>query len=177
MKRREFITLLGGAVVWPLTARAQQSAVAIIGVLYGGTADGMTPQIAALRRTLNDAGYVEGRNIQIEYRVAENHIDHLPALAMDLVQRRVAVIFVAGGLPAALAAKAATSTIPIVFGSGIDPVASGLVASLNRPGGNMTGITVVSDVLRSKQGCTGLHRARQHLHFSPTRQLHEPKAM
>jgi putative ABC transport system substrate-binding protein len=111
----------------------------------------MRPQLTALRLALNEAGYVEGRNIAFELRTAENRLDRLPALAMDLVGRRVAVIYTAGGVPAALAAKAATSTIPIVFGSGIDPVGVGLVDSLNRPGGNMTGSTGVSDVLRSKQ--------------------------
>jgi len=152
MRRRDFITLLGGAVAAsPLMAHAQQPAIQVIGVLYNGTDLGMAPQVAVLRRTLNEAGYVEGRNIAFEYRVAENHVDRLPALAVDLVRRGVAVIFVAGGVATALAAKAATSTIPIVFGTGIDPVAAGLVASLNRPGGNMTGTTVVSDVLRSKQ--------------------------
>jgi putative ABC transport system substrate-binding protein len=161
MRRREFITLLGGAAAWPLTARAQQTAIPVVGILYGGTTDGMAPQVTALRRTLNEAGYIEGRNVTFEYRVAENHLDRLPSLATDLVRRRVAVIFTAGGRAPALAAKAATSTIPIVFGIGVDPVDVGLVDSLNRPGGNMTGITVVSDVLRSKQ-VEILHSAAPH---------------
>jgi putative ABC transport system substrate-binding protein len=153
MRRREFITLLSGAAAaWPLAARAQQAAVPVVGVLYGGTTERMAPHVTALRRTLNEAGYVEGQNVAFEYRVAENHLDRLPALAMDLVRRRVAVIFAAfGGAASAFAAKTATSTIPIVFASGVDPVELGLVDSLNRPGGNMTGVTVVSDVLRSKQ--------------------------
>jgi putative ABC transport system substrate-binding protein len=151
LRRREFIAGLGSAAVWPLAARAQQPVMPVIGVLYAGTADGIAPQLAGLRLALNEAGYVEGRNIALEIRVAENRVDRLPALATDLVQRRVAVIFSAGGVAPALAAKAATSTIPIVFGLGVDPVEVGLVDSLNRPGGNLTGGTGISDVLRSKQ--------------------------
>jgi len=151
--RREFITLLGGAAAaWPMAARAQQPGVPVVGILYGGTTERLAPHFTALRQTLNEAGYVEGRNVAFEYRVAENHVDRLPALAMDLVQRRVAVIFAAfGGAAVAFAAKTATSTIPIVFGSGVDPVDLGLVDSLNRPGGNMTGMTAVTDLVRSKQ--------------------------
>jgi len=148
--RRAFITLLGGAAVWPVATRAQQPAMPVIGILWGGTTEGMAPQVSALRLTLNEAGYVDGRTVTLEYRVAENHLDRLPALAMDLVRRRVAVICAAGGA-AIFAAKAATSTIPIVFGSGVDPVDLGLVDSLNRPGGNMTGVVAITDVLRSKQ--------------------------
>jgi putative ABC transport system substrate-binding protein len=164
VKRREFLTLLGGATAasWPLAARAQQPAIPVVGILYGGTTDGMAPQVTAFRRTLNEAGYIEGRNVTFEYRVADNHLDRLPALATDLVRLRVAVIYAAGGIPAALAAKAATSTIPIVFGIGIDPVDVGLVDSLNRPGGNMTGTTGVTDVLRSKQ-VEILHSAAPHV--------------
>ena len=150
IERRAFITLLGGAAVWPVATRAQQPAMPVIGILWGGTTEGMAPQVSALRLTLNEAGYVDGRTVTLEYRVAENHLDRLPALAMDLVRRRVAVICAAGGA-AIFAAKAATSTIPIVFGSGVDPVDLGLVDSLNRPGGNMTGVTIFGDVLRSKQ--------------------------
>jgi putative ABC transport system substrate-binding protein len=111
MRRRQFIAGLGSAAAWPVLARAQQAALPVIGVLYGGTPEGMAPQVTVLRRTLNAAGYVEGRNIAFEYRVAENRADRLPALAKDLVQQRVAVIYVAGGVASALAAKAATSTI------------------------------------------------------------------
>ena len=162
IRRRDFITLLGGAAAaWPLAARAQQTAIPVVGILYGGTTDGMAPQVTAFRRTLNEAGYIEGRNVTFEYRVADNHLDRLPPLATDLVRLRVAVIYAAGGIPAALAAKAATSTIPIVFGSGVDPVGVGLVDSLNRPGGNMTGVIAISDVLRSKQ-VEILHSAAPH---------------
>jgi putative ABC transport system substrate-binding protein len=151
IRRREFIAGIGGAAAWPLAARAQRPAMPVVGILYSGTAEGMAPQLTAFRLALNEAGYVEGRNIAFEIRAAENRLDRLPALAMDLVRRRVAVIFTAGGVPAALAAKAATSTIPIVFAIGIDPVEVGLVDSFNRPGGNTTGSTSVTDVLRSKQ--------------------------
>ena len=101
--RRDFIALLGGAAAWPLTAQAQQTAIPVVGILYGGTTDGMAPQVTAMRRTLNEAGYIEGRNVTFEYRVADNHLDRLPTLARDLVRRRVAVIYAAGGTPAAFA--------------------------------------------------------------------------
>jgi putative tryptophan/tyrosine transport system substrate-binding protein len=141
LKRREFITLLSGAaVVWPLTARAQQPAMPVIGFLNGASPDGYAPMVAAFRQGLNEAGYVEGRNVAIEFRWAEGQNDRLPALAAELVSRQVAVM-AATSVPAALAAKAATSTIPIVFEGGADPVELGLVASLNRPGGNVTGVS------------------------------------
>jgi putative tryptophan/tyrosine transport system substrate-binding protein len=138
LKRRAFITLLGGAAAWPLAARAQQSAMPVIGYLNFGSPESDTPRLTGLRRGLNQTGYVEGRNFVIEYRWAGNQAERLPALAADLVQLQVAVIVAAGATPA-LAAKAATTSIPIVFGVGADPVQLGLVASLNRPGGNLTG--------------------------------------
>src|SRR5213596_898556 len=152
IKRREFITLLGGAAAaWPLTARAQQPAMPVIGYLEIRSPDALADRLRAFRQGLKDTGYVEGENVRIEYRWAENQVDRLPMLAAELVRQRVNVIATTGGEDVALAAKAATKTISIVFGVSQDPVPFGLVASHSRPGGNATGVNFLVAELGSKQ--------------------------
>jgi putative ABC transport system substrate-binding protein len=150
MNRRELIAGLGGAAAWPLTARAQQPAMPVIGYLNASTPELNAGSVAALRRGLNQAGFIEGRNLTIEYRWAEGHLERRPALAADLVQRQVSVIVATGTVFAAFA-KAATQTIPIVFIAGGDPVEFGLSASFNRPTGNLTGVHAFSAETATKR--------------------------
>jgi putative tryptophan/tyrosine transport system substrate-binding protein len=145
MKRREFISLLGGAAVaWPFAARAQQPAMPVVAFLHGDSSIGSDAQKRAFHQGLNQGGFVEGRNVTIEYHFGEGHLDRLPAMAADLVRRRVAVIVTLGNRPSILAAKATTTTVPIVFLFSGDPVALGFVASLKQPGGNLTGVTTLN---------------------------------
>ena len=151
MNRRSLITLLGGAAAWPLAARAQQPAMPVIGYLHVASPEVLPDRLAAVRRGLSEVGFVEGRNIAIEYRWADNQNDRLSELAADLIRRHVNIIVAPGGTRAALAAKGLTTTIPIVFSASVDPVQSGLVQSLNRPGGNVTGITDMATDVAGKQ--------------------------
>jgi putative ABC transport system substrate-binding protein len=151
MRRRQFITLLGGATAWPLAARAQQASTPVVGYLDLASAQSTAPMLAAFRKGLDETGYVEGRNVAIEYRWADNQDERLLALAADLVRRNVAVIATPTSTLAAIASKAATSRIPIVFGIGTDPVEAGLVQSLSHPGGNLTGVTRLSHEVATKR--------------------------
>jgi ABC-type uncharacterized transport system substrate-binding protein len=151
LKRREVITLLGGTAAWPLAARAQQSAIPVIGILAVTAPEANEIRLRAFREGLRTAGYIEDQNVKIQYRWAEAHTGRLPELAAGLVRDRVAVLVAAGGVASAVAAKAATSEIPIVFGTGADPVELGLVASLNRPGGNVTGVTSLNQEVAQKR--------------------------
>ena len=151
MKRREFITLIGGAAAWPVAARAQQPAMPVIGFLNPTTPEALAEPMRGLRQGLKDAGYVEGENLTIEYRWADNQAERLPAMAAELVRRRVSLIVATGGGQAPLAAKAATTALPIVFNTADDPVNLGLVASLAQPGGNVTGVSILSTELTAKR--------------------------
>jgi putative ABC transport system substrate-binding protein len=151
MNRRAFIAGVGSAVVWPVAVRAQQPGMPLVGYLYSGSAQSGEPEVAAFRKGLSEMGYAEGRNVAFEYRWADGQYDSLPALAADLVRRRVAVIAAISTSGPGLAAKSATSTIPIVFQTGADPVRDGLVSNLNRPGGNLTGVTSMNADLMPKR--------------------------
>jgi len=151
MRRREFLSLIGGVAVAPVIARAQQTSVPIVGLLGATTAQGYAQQLAAFRQGLSEVGLVEGRDVVIEYRWANDHFDRLPGLAADLVNRHVAVIATIGGSAASAAAKAATTTIPVVFHGSLDPVKAGFVASLSRPGGNLTGVVTLNEEIGRKR--------------------------
>ena len=151
MKRREFMALIGGAAAWPVAGRAQQPAMPVVGFLHLGSPESVAPSIAAFHQGLKEAGFIEGRNVAIEYRWAQGQYDRLPALAADLVRRQVTVIAACATSAPGLAAKAATSAIPIVFQTGGDPVQDGLVTSMNRPGHNVTGVSRLSVTLEPKR--------------------------
>jgi len=151
MRRREFIAFLGGTVGWPLAAQAQQAGMQVVGFLSSLTADYTTYRMPAFLQGLNETGYIEGQNVVIEYRSAEGQYDRLPSLAADLVEHKVAVIFASGGGDPAKAAEAATSTIPIVFLSAADPVRAGIITSFSRPGGNITGVSLLGSELEAKR--------------------------
>jgi putative tryptophan/tyrosine transport system substrate-binding protein len=151
VRRRAFIAALGCAAAWPIVARAQQSAIPVVGFIRSTSSQDSAQLVAAFRRGLGETGFIEGENLAVEYRWADNQLDQLPTLAADLVRRQVAVIVATGGAFTGLAAKAATSSIPIVFSTGGDPVSQGLVASLNRPGGNITGVTMFTSAIVAKR--------------------------
>jgi ABC-type uncharacterized transport system substrate-binding protein len=151
MRRREVITLLGGAAAWPVVARAQQPAMPVVGFMAGSSPSALSQQVAAFREGLKETGFIEGMNVAVEYRYGEGQLDRFPALASDLVRRQVAVLVASGGPTGVLAAKQASTTIPIVFSIGSDPVEIGLVASLNRPGGNITGVYQFTAGLEAKR--------------------------
>jgi len=150
MRRREFITLVGGAAMWPL-ARAQQPAMPVVGFLSGRSLASDSDLVAVFSRALNEAGYVNGQSVAIEFRWADGQLDRLPELAAELIERKVAVLFAGAADVAASALRVAAATVPVVFATGTDPVATGLVASLNRPGGNLTGVTVITNALWPKR--------------------------
>jgi putative tryptophan/tyrosine transport system substrate-binding protein len=150
MRRRDFMTLIGGATAWPLAARAQQVATPAVGFLHSGS-EIHAPHVIGFGQGLNEAGFVEGRNVSVQYRFAEGHYDRLAAMVADFVDRKVAVLAAVGGVQTALAAKPASSTIPVIFANGSDPVRFGLVESLNRPGGNMTGVSFFTATLEAKR--------------------------
>jgi putative tryptophan/tyrosine transport system substrate-binding protein len=151
MKRRSFITLIGGAAAWPLAARAQQATMPVIGLLHSASPEAFAPFLAALREGLSEAGFIDGQNVRIDLRWAEGQYDRLPAMAKELVGQQVALIVAGGGDRPALAAKAATATIPVVFTGSDDPVGFGLVVSLNKPGGNVTGVSLFTSELEVKR--------------------------